>query len=375
MAVQSLAIFTICSNNYVPMAKVLMESVHRHHPNARMYLCLADRPVSEPDFYPAACEVVPAAELQIPEFTKLAFRYDVMEFNTAVKPSMIRHLLGRGHDAVLYFDPDIELFAPLDSIVRKLDEGASFLLTPHLLRPAEGDSDPDDVGIMRAGIYNLGFLGVGATVEVPAILDWWARRLRYQCVSDQANGLFVDQKFVDLVPGFADKVAILRDPCYNVAYWNLAQRQLTNSADGWLVDGSGLGFFHFSGFDPKNQDRLSKYTSAFQGDAIVPALRALMQHYASRVMANGYRHALEIPYAYGTFASGARIEAVMRREFRARHEHEPGDPFARLEAEALRPDAEPASSEELVRRIEDIHASTSWRVTRPLRAVKQLLSR
>jgi hypothetical protein len=82
-----------------------------------------------------------------------------MEFNTALKPFMIRHLIESGFSIVLYFDPDIEVFAPLDVVIDPLRAGCSFILTPHICQPAEGDAFPDDIGIMRAGIYNLGFLG------------------------------------------------------------------------------------------------------------------------------------------------------------------------------------------------------------------------
>ncbi len=37
MAIQSLAIVTICSDNYVPTAKALAESAQRHHPEATLY--------------------------------------------------------------------------------------------------------------------------------------------------------------------------------------------------------------------------------------------------------------------------------------------------------------------------------------------------
>ena len=375
MAVHNLAIFTICSNNYMPMAKVLMQTARQHHPNATLFLCLADKLLPDPEFYPPDCQVLVAEDLEIPEFPQFAFRYDVMEFNTALKPYMLLLLLKRGHDAVMYFDPDIEVFMPLDGIVSRLDDGASFVLTPHLLQPAEDNCDPDDVGIMRAGIYNLGFLGVGATAEAQSVLEWWARRLRYQCISDQGAGLFVDQRFFDLVPGFVDHVQILRDPCYNVAYWNLGQRCLTKHGDRWRVDGRELAFFHFSGFDPANHNRLSKHSTAFRGDDIPPPLLAIMRHYSDRVMANGHRKARNIPYAYGNFASGVPISPEVRRMFRVQYEQWSGDPFTNFEdhVRTLDPAVPSMSAEELTRQVQAMHASTSWRITRPLRAIKRLL--
>jgi hypothetical protein len=231
---------------------------------------------------------------------------------------------------------------------------------------------------MRVGIYNLGFVGVGATAEARAVLEWLTRRLRYQCISDPSAGLFVDQKFFDLAPGFIDRIQILRDPRYNVAYWNLAQRRLTQNGEGWRVDGQDLGFFHFSGFECGNYDRLSKYSTAFRQDDIPPPLLAILQHYSDRVVAQGYREARNIPYAYGHFASGIPIPSQVRRLFCARHTLWPGNPFMDFEDHVRRidPACLPAmSTEELADRLQAVYASTSWRLTRPLRAFKQLIGR
>jgi glycosyltransferase involved in cell wall biosynthesis len=327
-----LAIFTICSNNYVSMARVFIASVRRFHPEAAIYLCLADAMLPDDDFYPDDCIVVPVEELEIPDIRAFLFRYEIMELNTAVKPFMFQYLLRQGYDNVLYFDPDIQLFSRLDQILQLLGDGASFVLTPHLCSPAEGDAFPDDIGIMLAGIYNLGFLGVHACDEAETILAWWGRRLEYQCISDQSGGIFVDQKFMDLVPGFAENARIVRDPTMNVAYWNLSQRSLSKEGETWMVDSRPLAFYHFSGFHPETLDQLSKYTLAFRGQAISPALSQLIQQYAEQLHAN--RHG-SIPaglYAYGRFASGRRIPLIARKMFRERQVVWAGDPFETYEA-------------------------------------------
>ena len=327
-----LAIFTICSNNYVPMAKVLLSSAQTYHPEASLYLCLADTVLDEPGFYPDGCTIVPANTLGIPDFQSFAFRYDVMEFNTALKPFMIRKLLSIGHNAVLYFDPDIELFRPLTSVMNALHAGASFVLTPHVCKPSEGVAFPDDIGFMQAGIYNLGFLGVSVQDETDRLLRWWSRRLEHQCVNDQASGLFVDQKFMDLIPAFAARAVILRDAAMNVAYWNMSQRQLTLDDSGtWLVDGVPLGFFHFSGFNPRDLSRLSKHTAGCAGAEISAALQKLMARYAALLLANGHGTIPAGIYAYGRFRSGTSIPDFVRRLFRTEHPQWAGDPFENFE--------------------------------------------
>jgi polysaccharide pyruvyl transferase WcaK-like protein/glycosyltransferase involved in cell wall biosynthesis len=329
---EGLAIFTICSNNYVSMAGVLLASAKRFHPEATLYLCLADGLLPNEGFYPAGCVVVPIEDLDIPDLRSFVFRYDIMELNTAVKPFMFQRLLRMGHEIILYFDPDIQIFSRLKQILEPLQDDASLVLTPHLCAPAEGDAFPDDVTIMRAGIYNLGFLGVHAGPESESILAWWARRLQYQCVNDQEAGIFVDQKFIDLVPGFADQARILRDPTVNVAYWNLQQRTLSFEDDIWKVDGRPLGFYHFSGFDPVQMDRLSKHTDAFRGNAISQTLVRLLEQYAAKLRANHHGRIPAALYAYGRFASGTPIPPIVRKMFRDRHLIWAADPFATYES-------------------------------------------
>jgi glycosyltransferase involved in cell wall biosynthesis len=329
---EGLAIFTICSNNYVSMASILLASAKRFHSDATIYLCLADALLPNECFYPPGCVVIPIENLDIPDLRSFVFRYDIMELNTAVKPFMFQHLLRKGHETVLYFDPDIQIFSRLDQILEPLRGGASFVLTPHLCAPAEGDAYPDDIGIMRAGIYNLGFLGVHACPESESILAWWARRLQYQCISDQNAGIFVDQKFMDLLPGFSDRARILRDPTLNVAYWNLQQRTLSFEDDTWKVNGRPLGFYHFSGFDPAKMDRLSKHTHAFRGNAISPALSRLLEQYAAELRANNHGRIPAGLYAYGRFASGTPIPLIVRKMFRDRHISWSADPFETYES-------------------------------------------
>ena len=327
-----LAIFTICSNNYMPFARVLFDSLSRHHPEAALFLCLADRALDRPGFYGDRCTMIEAEDLSIPDFPGFAFRYDIMEFNTALKPFMFLHLLeDRGFDAVIYLDPDIAVFAPLAGVIAALRGSASFFLTPHLCAPNEDPREPNDLTILRSGAYNLGFLGVSRSGETAALLGWWARRLLYQCINAQAEGIFVDQKFMDLIPSFAEHAVISHDTTLNVAYWNLAQRALARTGQGWTVDGAPLTFFHFSGFNPDAADRLSKHDPRFRGD-LAPALAALTAHYAACLRDAGYGSVPVPPYAYGRFASGTAIHAAIRAMFRDGPPFQGGDPFAEYEA-------------------------------------------
>ena len=239
-----LAVFSLCSNQGVPQAKLLFETIKKFLPDADRFLVLADtRHPAIP--YPDGCVIIAAEELGISDFASFAFRYDRQEFTAAIKPLAFLHLLGMcGYTHCLYFDPDIELFNSLPAVTAALEANASFILTPHILAPAEQADGADDIAIMRGGTFNLGFLGVSGTREVRDRLGWWARWLRTHCVDDRPIGLFIDQKFMDLMPGLACGAHILRDPGLNLAFWNLSQRRFQPEAPGGpMVDGAPARLF------------------------------------------------------------------------------------------------------------------------------------
>jgi glycosyltransferase involved in cell wall biosynthesis len=306
------AIFTICSGNYFPYARVLLSSLQIYHPEASLFLCLADTVQVGIELNLSGVEVIPVESLNILNFADFAFRYDIMEFNTAVKPFMMQWLMEeKGFEEVVYLDPDIELFAPMIPVFDAFNRGANFVLTPHIIEPAEFGEFPDDIGIMKAGIYNLGFIGVKNSRDGISFLHWWGRRLRFQCLNQQDRGLFVDQKFVDLLPAFHDNVTILRDRSLNVAYWNLDRRELTRNHDTWLINGEPLRFFHFSGIDLKQPYRLSKHTTRFNSN-LKPALQEIIQHYLDKLVKFNYGVELYPGYSYSKFNNGIAISNIIR---------------------------------------------------------------
>lgn len=314
------------------MARVLLDSARLHHPEAELFLCLADSIVNEPGLYPDDCTIVSSENLNIPDFPCFAFRYDVMAFNRAIKPFLIKRIASLGFDAVLYFDADIQIFRPLTDVFAALSAGASFVLTPHISRPAEGSAYRDDLNILRIGTYNVGFVGVSSGAEAHRLLEWWSRHTEYECRDDPASGLFFDQRFMDLMPAFSTTATILRDQTLNVAYWNLSQRNLTLSdEENWLVDGRPLGFFHFSGFSPDAPSRLSKHTAGFSGPDLPSPLLRIMTQYAERLRDNGYGAVPVGAYAYRRFESGAAIPDLVRELFCVDHQKWVGNPFENFE--------------------------------------------
>jgi glycosyltransferase involved in cell wall biosynthesis len=321
---------TIVSKNYLPFARVWARSLAAQHPEAQLFVLLVDR--VDGCFDPAAepFELVEVEALEnIPDFRAFAFKYTVLELNTAVKPFFLEHLFARtGTRKLIYFDPDILVFQPLTELLALLDEHA-YVLTPHLTAPIEDDRHPSELAILQSGSYNLGFIALSRCEAVDRLVRWWQERMTEHCVVDLERGLFVDQKWMDLAPGLFAGAFVLRRPGYNMAYWNLHERRLAGEPTAPTANGEPVVFFHYSGFDPRNLSRISKHQNRFTlGD--LPELKALFQLYRDRLLEAGYQEARGWPYAFAQFDHGVAIPDAARALFYSLFEGRRrfGDPFA-----------------------------------------------
>ena len=305
---------TIIARNYLAHARVLAESFFAHHPDGSFTVLVIDDPEHVPRTGEQFAVLTPYdLGLDRAEVHRMAFIYDVKEFATALKPWLLRRLLG-DHEAVAYFDPDIQVFSPLDDISALAGE-RGIVLTPHVTEPLPRDGLlPDDEMLLRAGIYNLGFVAVGR--KSAPFLDWWAERLTRDCIVAVDQGIFVDQRWIDFVPTLFEH-EVLRDPACNVAYWNVAQRGLTFDGERYEVHGKPLRFYHFSGFSPDSMHLLSAHMGSVprilldeHGD-----VRRLCDEYARRLRAHGYARDEET-YRFDTLPGGLAIDAAARREVR-----------------------------------------------------------
>jgi glycosyltransferase involved in cell wall biosynthesis len=306
---------TIIAKNYLAQARVLAESFLTHHPGAQFFVLLTDEPPHGWNASKEIFETILLSELGIENINAMRFQYTIKELNTAVKPFLLEHLLWkRGMERILYLDPDILVLAPLEPLYHDLTL-ANVLLTPHLLHPIEGDVYPGERVMMRVGTYNLGFIGVRQSGETKQFLVWWGKRLQNHCIEDVHSGLFVDQKWIDLAPGFFKGFAVCRDPGCNVAYWNLQERPIVQEKNGYTVRGFPLRFFHFSGYRPESPKKLTMYTSShtLQEQEVVQELCAM---YKTLLEEHGYSNARSLPYTFTTFENGVLIPDIARTSYR-----------------------------------------------------------
>jgi hypothetical protein len=310
-------VFTSVTANYLPKAAALAHSVKRVHPEATFHLVLSDEmPACPPAVTAAFDTIINVRELPIGNLPSWIFKHRVVELCTAVKGTAFQYIAQRHQaDRIYYFDPDIVVTNRLDDLERMLDRN-SILLTPHMLAP---ETDPqaiydNELCCLRHGVYNLGFLAVRTSGQGGQFIDWWADRLRHYCYDEVPNGLFTDQRWVDLAPAFFDDIAVIRDPQYNVATWNLSHRRATGRVPFDIrINGQPLVFYHFSGFDSGAQKVMLQRYGAHS-----PVLFEFRDWYIARCEELGQSLLGKIPCRYGSFSNGQKITDAHRLLYRCR---------------------------------------------------------
>lgn len=289
--IQTPIFFTLCSNNYLAQAKTLGESVLEFYPKSNFVIGLVDYRDDSIDYSSfEGMKITGFDEIGYPEFDDMLTRYNVIEFNTSVKPFYIEYLwrhYGEEH-RIVYLDPDILVYRPLDHVFSAL-ELHSVVLTPMFTMVTEKTSF-DELVALRHGMFNLGFIALKYSKESIKLVKWWKERLTSHCLIDKPRGIFVDQKWMDLAPLLFDEVFTLKHPGYNMAWWNFAERRLLKLGDDYAVNDPShlLYFFHFSGFKPDSYSITGRSKEEKFSYQARPELRSLGKFYANLLLNNGY---------------------------------------------------------------------------------------
>lgn len=261
-------------------------------------------------------EVLCPDQLEVDDFAGMSARYEVTELCCALKPSIVLHLLRDDivddDEAVVYLDSDVRVFAAISEVIENELRAYSLLLTPHLLQPLPDDGlQPNELAILLAGAHNLGFVAARTGAEVESLLGWWAERLCTGSRLDPSHAMVYDQRWTDLLPGFSDLTGLIRDPGMNFGYWRAGTSHVEQDRGRALIDGQPLRSMHFTGFDPAQPDRLSKYDARITLDR-EPVLRELCEQFALQLDECGHAQSSRWPYGFSAMASGAKLTRALR---------------------------------------------------------------
>lgn len=314
--------YTSVNNNYMAKAIVLAKSVKKYMPDAKFSIILSDRNIIgkikekfslEKNLFD---EVLTLEQLDMPvdNLNLWIFEHTVVELCTAVKGQALVKFLLEGSDKVVYLDPDIEVFDNLKEINHLLDK-YDILLTPHQTIPEKTMRDivNNECSSLTCGTYNFGFYAVKNSVNGIKFAKWWRDRLLNFCYDNVPAGLFVDQKWGNLVPAMFNKVCIMHSPAYNVATWNLSNRSIETKHNKYLINGEPLQFFHFSGFDSGKLTKMIKLY-ARPGDVVF----TLIENYTKELQQYGQDIFGKLTSIYDRYDNSDKINKserfILRRE-------------------------------------------------------------
>lgn len=323
-------VFTSCTNNYIPKARVLASTLKKFHQDWTFCLLLGESPpnnfsLNEEHFD----QLLTFDQLNIPSYKSWLFRHRVVEICTAAKgPALYHFLTQEGHEKVIYLDPDIMVCNTLETLNNLLDE-YDILLTPHQLAPQETTQSviDNELCAMQYGVFNLGFIAAARRGDGLNFARWWRNRLFEYCYDDIPHGLFTDQRWCDLAPAFFPKLHIVRDPGCNAASWNLTDRTITRASDGtFIANDTPLRFYHFTGFDSgagvTMTERYAKH---------MPAVHELWKIYQEQLIKAEHEKFNKLRWKYAIFPDGTPITDDMRLTYRSREDVRRAfpDPFYR----------------------------------------------
>ena len=187
--------------------------------------------------------------------------YTELEFAYALTPFVIKHLLDKSYDQVLFLKLETLVLGKLDPLFIELNH-RSAIVTPHLLFPDISVTNINqEVDVLMAGVFNGGIVGFRNTTEALKYLNWWGQKTKSQCFRDISNGLHFEQRWLDFITSYIVDLGVVRNAGVNVAHWNLHERKLKIVNGMLYAGGDKCLVFRFSGYDENNSANLSRHKS------------------------------------------------------------------------------------------------------------------
>ncbi|MEI6265403.1 MAG: glycosyltransferase [Sphingobacteriia bacterium] len=312
--------FTICSKNYLAQAISLCNSVKENDPSLTFIIGLVDLISDSEREDLNQYHILTTDELGFEEFKEMYYRYNIVELSTAVKPFYIKYFFKKYNASkVIFLDPDIIVYSSLDIIFKNL-ENYSFILTPHIVSPIYDNKKLNEQTFLFSGIFNLGFFAIKADKIGNDLLDWLTLRLTNECIMDQTNGYFVDQKWMNLAICFFENYLIDKNIGLNVAHWNLHERYISvNEENKYIVNNSErLIFFHFSSYKPELSEKIATWQNRFDFNTR-PDLKIIFEKYHKELLRNNYIYYSKMAPQIGlpfnsTTSFRVRLKAFLNRQ-------------------------------------------------------------
>jgi hypothetical protein len=306
------AAYTVVTQNYLAHALSLKKSFLQHNPDTKFFIGILGNESDCPEMNYDNCYFVNS--LGDSRIEGMISRYMPLEMNCALKPFFATHILEKHSNVqrLIYLDSDMYVFGPFATLT-----DAAITLSPHRTKSTSYLPEPKDYSIIslnRYGVYNAGYFELHRKPEAFAFLEWWKNLLEHTGYEKPEEHLFGDQLWLNLVHSFFDDVYVNKNPGYNVAIWNLIERQVEERNGIFYVNNEPLILFHFSKYNLNEPDKLVYYNEPYLTFTNFPALKPLYQKYRDGLMEAGYEKFKTIPYPY-SYAKNDKKKSWLKKLF------------------------------------------------------------
>lgn len=225
------AICFIFDEKYITQGSFAIQSAKLHNPEFTTVL-LIDNP-----------QTTNLADIQLsPSDIGLSIENWLIVGRIAIVQHCLRHL---NFDTAIFVDGDTYTYNSYSELQYEA-ENHSLVVIPHITEPLPNDNKfPQNRIISLSGNYNTGVWA--ASQKGLKFIDWWKEQTALFPITRPDAGLVNEQGWLRFAGDFDDNTKIFRHPGYNVAYWNIKQRNLSLKDNTWYIDNKPLAIVHFSG--------------------------------------------------------------------------------------------------------------------------------
>lgn len=227
-------VFTVCSLNQLPYAITLGDSLRKHHSNLKFVIGISD---SIPSNIPAIeYELVSVEQLQLPFLGEMSKKYTVDELNRSLKPYFASYFEKTFlANKLVFLDSKTWVLGSIQSIFELLDQH-SIILSPNITKPRNPSFSINEASFLNAGLYNAGFWAYRPSKQAAQFLSYWQTRVKDKGYFDFCHGFGAEQLWLNFIPIFQDSVHITFHEGFHVNAFNLAERSLSNTSAGIVVN-------------------------------------------------------------------------------------------------------------------------------------------
>ncbi len=266
---------TIITSDHYPYARALYASLKKYDADVVLFVLITDGVTISSGPGEDGIQILPAKNILHYSLARRLYEkyaHESMDWlRWSLKPVFIAFLLENGFDKVIFSDCDIYFFASYRFLFDELNR-YSMLLTPHWYATDPAINEESFAQLLKSGVFNAGFIGTNKSA-LPA-LQWWAKACYHKMGISEAEGIYDDQKYLDLVPSLFENIHVLKHKGCNLGSQNYEECKREKINNEILIDEKyPIVCIHFSdalikqilkGHDPLLLPHFNEYKHALE---------------------------------------------------------------------------------------------------------------